>query len=188
MNIKGKRLIIIAGANGTGKTTLANEFLKKYKIYFLNADEIAKRSGKIQSPIKAGKIFLHKLTELIKKRKSAAVESTLAGQYLVKTIKKIKPLGYRISIIYFFVDSPEIALARIQARVKAGGHNIPKTDVLRRFYRSKANFWKLYRNLADEWTIFYNGNERLAPVATGEKANCEVIDEVLFALFKKGVK
>lgn len=185
-----KRLVIIAGANGTGKTTLAKEFLKKYKIEFLNADEIAiaiskNKKSMLENRIKAGKRFILKLNEAIKARKSIAVESTLAGRYLLKTIKNVRKHGFRISIIYVFVDNPEIALRRIQVRVDAGGHDVPKQDVLRRFGRSKNNFWKLYKNVADEWTMFYNGMERPVLVASGEKAGFEVVDPKLFELFKK---
>ncbi len=185
-----KRLVIIAGANGTGKTTLAKEFLKKYKINFLNADEIALSVSKnkknlLENRIKAGKRFIVRLSNAIKARESIAVESTLAGRYLLKTIRNVKKQGFRISIIYVFVDNAEIALRRIQARVDAGGHDVPKQDVLRRFDRSKLNFWKLYKNVADEWTMFYNGMERPVLVASGEKAGFEVVDILLFRLFKK---
>jgi len=188
-----KRLMIIAGANGTGKTTLAKEFLKKYKIEFLNADEIAINISKnkkslLENRIKAGKRFIQRLNEAIKARKSIAVESTLAGRYLLKTIKNLKKCGFRISIIYVFVDNPGIALRRIQARVDAGGHDVPKNDVLRRFDRSKNNFWKLYKNIADEWTMFYNGMERPVLVASGEKTGFEVVDAQLFGLFKREKK
>ena len=182
-----KRFIIIAGANGTGKTTLANEFLKKNKIAFLNADNIAISMDKNpeKNRIKAGKKFINKLENCIVLKKSIAIESTLAGKYLIKTIKRVKKLGYTVSVIYFFVDSPVIALARIKSRVEAGGHDVPKEDVIRRFPRSKSNFWELYRPLADEWALFYNGMERLIPVASGGKKAVDVISEELFFLFIK---
>jgi|SRR3989339_980884 len=182
-----KRLIIIAGANGTGKTTLANEFLKKNRITFLNADNIAISMDKDpeKNRIKAGKKFIIKLDSCITTQKSVAIESTLAGKYLLKTIKRVKKLGYSVSIIYFFVDSPAIALARIKSRVEAGGHNILKEDVVRRFSRSKNNFWTLYRPLANEWALFYNGMERLIPVASGGKKAIDIINEELFSLFNK---
>ncbi|MFH0887389.1 MAG: AAA family ATPase [bacterium] len=183
-----KRLVIIAGANGTGKTTLAKEFLKKYKIEFINADEIAaaytSKGGQLKR-IKAGKKFISVLQEVIRNRRSAAIESTLSGKYLLKIIRQVKKYDYYISIIYFFVDDPEIALARIKVRVQAGGHDVPKEDVIRRFYRSKVNFWNLYKGLADDWTIFYNGFEKAIPVATGEKTKYTTLDETLFSLYKR---
>ena len=190
MNKLPKRLVIIAGANGTGKTTLAKEFLKEHKIDFINADEIAAhftKDGRLKR-IKAGKKFIAILHEVIKDRRSAAIESTLSGKYLIKIIRQVKKLGYNISIIYFFVDDPSISLARIKARVQAGGHDIPKEDVIRRFYRSKVNFWDLYKDLADGWTIFYNGFEKAIPVATGERMKYTTLDETLFSLYRKNKK
>jgi predicted ABC-type ATPase len=183
MGKEKKRFIILAGANGTGKTTLASELLKAYSLEFLNADLIALKTG---SRISAGKKFIETMNRLIARKVSVAIESTLSGSYLIKTIKKVKKLAYHVSIIYVFVDNPEVALQRIKARVEAGGHDVPRVDVIRRFYRSKANFWKKYKDIADDWTIFYNGTERLVPVAAGEKAKCDIMDEALFNLYKKG--
>jgi predicted ABC-type ATPase len=183
MDQRLKRLIILAGANGTGKTTVAGELLKEYSLEFLNADLIAiKTKGRIS----AGKLFIKTMNKAIDRKASIALESTLSGSYLAKTIKRVKRLGYRISIIYIFVDNPKIALERIKVRVEAGGHDVPKADVIRHFYRSKLNFWKIYKDIADEWTMLYNGMERLVPVAAGGRSSFEIMDESLFNLYKKG--
>lgn len=189
--MKTKRLFIIAGANGTGKTTLASEFLKEYSIEFLNADEIAKTIDSRdfrRVRIEAGKVFLKKLKDLIKQEASFAIESTLAGTYLIKFIKNLKNKGYKIDIIYFFLDNPKACINRIKIRVKRGGHTVPREDVIRRFYRSKNNFWNKYRKIVDEWTMFYNGLEKGIPVATGQENYVEIINDELFELFKGGVK
>jgi predicted ABC-type ATPase len=68
----------------------------------------------------------------------------------------LKAAGYRIEIIYLRVSSPRIALRRIAARVKQGGHNVPRRDVLRRFTRSWNNFENHYRLLADVWSVYDN--------------------------------
>ncbi|MBN2058497.1 MAG: zeta toxin family protein [Candidatus Saganbacteria bacterium] len=183
MNKKSKRFIILAGANGTGKTTIATELLKEYSVEFLNADILA---DKAKGRISAGKAFFSLLNKTIKRKASVALESTLSGNYLIKVIKKVKRLGYRLSIFYIFVDTPEVALERIKARVEGGGHDVPKADVIRRFHRSKVNFWEQYKDIVDEWTIIYNGMEKLIPVATGDRSSFEIIDEGLFKLYQKG--
>ncbi len=66
--------------------------------------------------------------------------------------------GYRVEIIYLKIDSPQLALKRIAARVKQGGHDVPREDVLRRFARSWANFDGVYRPLADAWMVYDNSS------------------------------
>lgn len=153
-------LYIIAGANGSGKSTLANELLTSEHLEFLNADEVAKEicPEHIESvKIKAGKIVLKKLEDFLNNKKSFAIETTLAGKNHIKTIQKAKELGYIVVLIYSYLDSPLMCENRIKIRVLNGGHDIPKDDIIRRFYRSKENFWKLYKDIADEWNLFYNG-------------------------------
>jgi predicted ABC-type ATPase len=68
----------------------------------------------------------------------------------------MKGTGYRIEIVFLKIKSPQLALRRIAARVRQGGHHIPREDVLRRFERSSANFSTIYRPLADEWWVYDN--------------------------------
>lgn len=71
--------------------------------------------------------------------------------------------------------------------MKSEKHDVPEKDVLRRFFRSINNFWQLYKPIADEWTIFYNGMEKLVLVASGEKNHFKILDEGLFNVFRKGI-
>ena len=130
-----KKLYIIAGPNGSGKTTLAKELVKEDKIAFLNADEIAKkRSDKFG--IKSGRILLTKLDE-----QTVVLESTISGVYHFGVMERAKRLKYEIIFIYIFLDSVEQNLLRIKQRVAVGGHDVPETDVRRRYERSMSNFW-----------------------------------------------
>lgn len=188
-----KRMFIIAGANGVGKTTLAGEFLKEFRVKFLNADTIAESGKKhkldvVKNRISAGKILFKLLQGHINKNFSFAIESTLAGRYLARIIGETKSKGYHISIIYFFVDSPEVAIDRIRIRVKKGGYSVPESDVIRRFSRSKTNFWYLYRNIVDEWSLWYNGKDVLVQVASGQKNDVVVTDEEFYKFFVKSIK
>ncbi|MFH2033785.1 MAG: zeta toxin family protein [Candidatus Margulisiibacteriota bacterium] len=190
---RSKHLYIIAGPNGAGKTTLAKELLEELKdLQFLNADEIAKKisiplSEFNKARISAGKHFFKELKELIKGHTSFALETTLSGTYLIKEIKKMKKKGYKTSLLYFFVDDPKTAIKRIKARVLKGGHSVPDTDVIRRFYRSKLNLWKLYREIVDDWILFYNGIDKPIKVASGKGNLVKVLDDDLFTFFIKDI-
>ncbi len=77
---------------------------------------------------------------------------------------------------------------RIKIRVLNGGHNIPKEDIIRRFYRSKKNFWNIYKNLVDEWNLFYNGNSEYILVAQYSNNDVEIFNENLYNEFIKDLK
>ena len=181
-----KILYIIAGANGSGKSTLASELLPSENLDFLNADEVAKEicPENIESvKIKAGKIVLSRLEKLLNTEKSFAIETTLSGKNHIKTIERAKKIGYQVVLIYSYLDSPILCENRIKIRVLNGGHNIPKEDIIRRFYRSKKNFWNIYKNLVDEWNLFYNGNSEYILVAQYSNNDVEIFNENLYNEF-----
>ncbi len=186
--MKNKNLYIIAGANGSGKSTLASELLPYENLEYLNADDIAKEicPENIESvKIRAGKIVLDKLAKLLDKHKSFAIETTLSGKNHIKTIEKAKALEYKITLIYSYLDSPILCENRIKIRVLNGGHDIPKEDIERRFYRSKKNFWNIYKDIVDEWFLFYNGSSEYILVAQSENEEIEILNENLYTEFVK---
>ena len=144
------RCIVIAGPNGAGKTTFAREFLPQQTdiVQFVNADLIAGGLSALKPQIvamTAGRVFLWELERLARGRTSFAFETTLSGRIYVGRLTNWKASGYRIEIMYLRIDSPQLALRRIAARVKQGGHDVPRGDVLRRFKRSWVNFERIYR-------------------------------------------
>ena len=153
--------IIIAGPNGAGKTTFAREFLAKEAgvVHFVNPDLIASGLSPLRpelAALAAGRLFLRELDRLARSREDFAFESTLSGITYTNRLKRWKAAGRRIEIVYLKISSPRVALRRIAARVKQGGHNVPRRDVLRRFTRSLKNFESQYRLLADELTVYDN--------------------------------
>ena len=186
-----KQLFIIAGANGSGKSTLASELLPEEKLEFLNADDIAKEicPENIESvKISAGKEVYKRLNLFFENNVSFAVETTLSGSNYIKTINKAKELNYNVTLIYTFLKSPETCIERIRVRVRTGGHHVPDQDVIRRYYRSKKNLWFKYKDIVDEWTVFYNGSEGYLNVMEGDSEGIEIFNEELYNLFMENIK
>jgi predicted ABC-type ATPase len=179
-----KKIIIVGGANGVGKTTFAYQYRDEYKIDYLGADEIAAEIDKKETDenieLKAGKIFFRRLEEYLKAGKSIIIESTLSGTGLSRQIEKFKQNGFSIHLVYVFLDDDSLCIKRVSARVKKGGHNVPKKDIERRFQRSISNFRKIYLPLADTWQIVYNGLKRPLEIAIGDKNSEQVMDEEYF--------
>jgi len=153
--------IVIAGPNGAGKTTFAKQFLPKDAgiLHFVNADLIANGLSPLRPELAAvasARLVLGELDRLAKARTNFAFESTLSGKTYAARIKRWKAAGYRIEMIFLHLPSPRLALRRIAARVKQGGHNVPRVDVLRRFGRGWRNFQTVYRPLADAWAVYDN--------------------------------
>ncbi len=160
-NIKNLRCIVIAGPNGSGKTTFAREFLPKEAevVHFVNADLIAGGLSPLNpqnAAVAAGKILLKELDRLAAGKESFAFESTLSGLGYASRLKRYRAAGFRIEFVYLKLDSTHLALRRIAGRVRQGGHNVPKEDVLRRFERSWSNFLRIYRPIADRWSVYDN--------------------------------
>lgn len=166
------RCIIIAGPNGAGKTTFAREFLPKEAriVHFVNADLIAAGLSPLKPELAAlagGRLLLRELDRLVAAKADFAFESTLSGLVYAARIRQWKDAGYRIEIVFLKIDSVQLALKRIADRVRQGGHNVPASDVTRRFHRGWANFQTTYRVLADIWTVYDNTGETLVQIETG---------------------
>ena len=183
-----KELIIIGGANGSGKTTFAIPYVEELKYDFLNADEIAQKlekEGKSNSLIKAGRIFFARLNGNINENINFVVETTLSGSYINKVATKAKNAGYTIALIYIFLDNPDLCIERVKTRVLKGGHDVPVEDIVRRFYRSKSNFWNNVVFMADKWILLYNGEDGFQQVAIGVDNEYSVENELLFNKFRE---
>jgi len=159
-----KKCYIIAGPNGAGKTTFANEFLpiEGECLNFINADLIAKGLSPFQPEkvaLKAGKLMLQQMNEMASKGKSFAVETTFSSKDYVGRINNWKASSYYIIVYYLKLQSVELAIERVKLRVSKGGHNIPEDVIRRRYERSWLNFQRIYRQLADVWTVFDNSGK-----------------------------
>ena len=105
------------------------------------------------SAIKAGKLTLERIAQLISERASFAFETTLSGRGHLRLLSEAKAAGYQIAIYYLWMPEPAALPLRIGHRVLAGGHDVPTDDVMRRYARSRANV-KEYAALADTLLVF----------------------------------
>jgi len=147
---------VIAGPNGAGKTTFARDYLPAIVglIHFVNVDLIAGGISPLRpelAAVTAGRLVLRELDRLVDAKADFAFESTLSGLRYTKRIQDWKARGYLVSIAYLRLASPQLALSRVAGRVKQGGHNVARSDVLRRYKRGWTNFLEVYRPLADDW-------------------------------------
>lgn len=159
--MKAPRCIIIAGPNGAGKTTFARSYLVQDAGIenFVNADCIAMGL----SPLKperaarhAGRLLLEELDRLTAGRESFALASTLSGMTYVERIERMRQAGYHIEIIFLQLNSASLAIKRVAHRVKHGGHDVPDSDVRRRYERGQRNFKQYYKDLSDSWAVYDN--------------------------------
>lgn len=158
------RCIVIAGPNGAGKTTFARRYLPERArvIHFVNADLIASGLSPLKpelAAIAAARTVLQEIDRLVAERLDFAFETTLSGMTYARRLRSWKQAGYRIEIVYLRLKSTQLASRRIAARVRQGGHNVPRADVTRRFSRSWQNFQRIYQPLADSWAVYENSGQ-----------------------------
>ena len=128
-------------------------------IHFVNADLIAGGLSPLRPELairQAGRLVLTELSRLARERKDFAFESTLSGRTYLRLLSRWKATGYRIEIVFLSLPSVQLAFQRIAARIRQGGQDVPRADVLRRFDRSWDNFQKLYCPLAEKWSVYDN--------------------------------
>jgi predicted ABC-type ATPase len=150
--------IVIAGANGAGKTTFARQVLPVVfpGVPFLNVDEIQTENPAFAHPVAAGRELLRRLDEAERRGAAFAIETTLSSIMYARRMVRWKTWGYRICLHFIEVPSEEYAVQRVANRVAAGGHAVPEHDVRRRFHRGLALFQQVYKPLVDEWYHWYS--------------------------------
>lgn len=184
-------LFIISGCNGAGKTTASLTVLPETLacLEFLNADEIARGLSPLnpeKSAIEAGTVVIKKIEQLLESKTDFAVGTTLSTKMFAKTIEKARQLGYTITLLYFWLDSIELAVERVKIRVTEGGHNVPPSTIARRYLSGLKNLFNLYIPICDYWMIFDNSKMHAELIAEGYfKDNINIKNNNTYSNIKK---
>jgi predicted ABC-type ATPase len=166
------RILVLAGTNGAGKSSVGGAFLRQAGGEYCNPDEIARRLRAADATLdaaaangRAWAVGRRLLEQSIRARRDFALESTLGGRTITGLLLAAAAAGLEVRVWYAGLASPELHLARIAARVRRGGHDIPEDDVRRRFDESRRNLVGLLPHLT-ELSVFDNSAE--ADPATGK--------------------
>jgi predicted ABC-type ATPase len=156
-----RRIICIAGSNGAGKTTFAEEFLPNEAgvLTFINADLLAAGLAPFEparAAFRAGRLMLKEIHDHAHRGESFAFETTLSGRGYAVHIPVWQANGFIVKLFFLRLASPELAIARVRQRVREGGHDIPAPVIRRRFASGLRNFHHLYKPLVDEWALYDN--------------------------------
>ncbi len=182
------KIIVIAGCNGAGKSTLAPHLLRDTLglTDYVNADTIAQGLSAFSPEkvaLEAGRVLLRRLFELANRRQNFAFESTLATRFYAKWIAELKRAGYEFDLFFIWLKSPELAIRRVEERVRLGGHSIPEATIRRRYFRGLVNFHQLYKPIANSWTVYDNSSDE-APTLVADKHEedqLRIHDELLWS-------
>ncbi len=182
-------MYIIAGCNGSGKTTASYTVLPELLkcSQFVNSDEFAKGLSPFNpndASVGASRLMLMKIKYLIGREMDFGIETTLATRSLKKIALSAQSKGYFVTVLYFWLDTPELAIERVRERVKTGGHDIPTEVILRRYDKGLKYFFDDYMGLADRWILADNSTYPFTVVAQGWKDNMIVKDNLKYEEIK----
>ena len=184
------RLYIISGCNGAGKTTASYSLLPEMLNCkeFVNSDEFAKGLSPFdpsKASIQASRYMLKKFRYLLERGKDFAIETTLATRTLLKMTKKAQAAGYTVTLLYFWLNSPDLAVERVRARVATGGHDIPEETIRRRYHTGIYYFFNLYAPICERWILADNSQIPFRVIAEGTKNEVLTIrDEETYKIIK----
>jgi predicted ABC-type ATPase len=186
-----KNLYIVAGCNGAGKTTasftILPEILDCYE--FVNADEIARGLSPFQpekSAIEAGKIMLRRIEYLLNENSGFAFETTLSTKTYKNTVLKAQAAGYNVTLLFFWLQTIELAKERVQKRVSEGGHDIESEVIERRYLSGIRNLFDIYLPIADDVLIFDNSEGKHELIAKKiNQSDISILNNLKFNLLKQ---
>jgi predicted ABC-type ATPase len=188
-------VMVLAGPNGAGKTTASRTLLAETLrvMTFVNADVIAQGLSGFDpesAAFEASRIMLDRLRALAAQRADFAFETTLAARTLAGWLKGLRQDGYTVHLVYFWLESADLAVTRVAERVRAGGHSVPEATIRQRYGRSVQNFFQLYRPLVSSWRV-YDNTQSASPqlIVRGDETGTEtVLNEERWRQIQEGAK
>ena len=178
-------LYIISGCNGAGKTTASLTVLPETLQCkeFVNCDEIAKGLSPLNpdgAKVAAGRLMLSRIKKLINDKEDFAIETTLAAKSYHALINKARQEGYKASLIYFWLQSPDLAIQRVAERVKHGGHHVDDSIIRRRYRAGIKNLFHLYCPVVDYFLFIDNSIMPSEVIAEGNIKSIKFYNEEKF--------
>ena len=154
---------------------------------FVNSDEFAKSLAPFnpeKASVNASRYMLLKMRHLLGRRADFCIETTLATRSLLKVIRDAQNAGYYVTILYFWLTSPELAVARVKARVAAGGHNIKEETIRRRYHVGLHYLFRDFMPVCNRWILCDNSNVPFTIVAESSEDGTIVRDPEKFSKIK----
>jgi predicted ABC-type ATPase len=183
-------LRIIAGPNGSGKTTFVRKYLPRIAEVrnFVNADLIAAGLSPFDpasAALKAGRLMLEEIRRLAAARADFAFETTLSGRTYEPMVQDFRNQGYFVYLYFLWLPAVEMNVERVAVRVREGGHDVPEDDVRRRYRRGIANFLTAYRQLADRWIVFDNSGSWPREIAFALAGELTILEADTYRAFEQ---
>ena len=169
------RILIIAGPNGAGKSSLASQYLPNEGEcrVFVNADLIAAGLSPFDpalAAVRAGRLMLEEIERHARAKTSFAFETTLSGIAYTRRIAEWQRAGFGVDLIFLWLQTVELAIARVEARVRQGGHTVAEEIIRRRYSAGWYNFQHRYQPVVDTLLLYDNSRETPTLLDRGEKS------------------
>ena len=163
------KLLVVAGPNGSGKTSVTAKILKHTWIEgceYINPDNIARDVfgdwNSNEAIIKAAQLATDLREECILHRLSLIFETVLSVPDKIAFIEKAKQAGYFIRLFFIGTDSPQINASRVARRVMVGGHDVPIQKIISRYYKSMVNC-SVVAPMVDRLYVYDNSIDNVFP-------------------------
>jgi len=184
------KLYIISGCNGSGKTTASYTLLPDLLNCreFVNSDEFAKSFSPFDpgaASVTASRYMLMKINYLLERKADFAIETTLATRSLLQIVRQAQQQNYETTVLYFWLNSPDLAIERVRDRVESGGHNIPDAVIRRRYVMGLQYLFDVYIPVIDRWILADNSKPPFSVVAEGSKDVIYIKDNEKYQLIQR---